>query len=384
MTATSKPPGEESEDEEMGDDVVPPQRSPGDMLDIRDEGLRANVLATAKMLKALQYKTTTTKAGKARAATRRFATQGDSSDEDPEELTVSRDESDFRSLVCGRFSRGYADEGHFIKNRRTATSMSIRMAGLSFVLVSSATPAPTRVTDYLTYLDMICPVGSSGDASWQRHNRTPETLVDWYKDPDVAANLKLGSAPFKYLCEHNDMSLRHAYQVLPFILGNIQLKRSIGEHMDIGTAKRPYPITIGADIPPYRIFHLLTEPRPIERLDVGQTYASLAPQLISPLPDRKDSSAPTVDNAHLNLHTIRRLMQNSFCSSLERVTRDYGKEVNVAGILETVHSADHGKLSNRSPRDALFLGRPKKPCFLADLFQVPSSSFEAFAMTPRS
>jgi len=345
--------------------------------DIDDVLLRAQCLATASLMKTLLNKPSTIKVSRAKARAARAAKQSRTNvddEEDEDELSDEdeaeakkqdqHDEDDYISLVAGRFSRGYCDEAHLIKNRRTVTNLSIRLAKLRFILLTSATPAPNRITDFLVYLELIQPDDVEDNDAWLNTVTTPDAAVEYYKNPAVHMNVKLNPAMFRFLCSNNDMHLVYAYEVLPIILGYIQLKRSIGETMDIGTPEEPRVITIGDDIPVYSMFHILVEPRPMERLDFGQTFTTMAPLLSGGGASHIEGSGErgsrdVEDSGSLNLHAIRRLMQGSFCPSLERLSREYGVKANVDGILQTSHSDDHGKRPHVVCKGCVFWGTPK-------------------------
>lgn len=131
------------------------------------------------------------------------------SDEDEAEPKKDdhHDKSDCISLVAGRFSRGYCDEAHLIKNRRTVTNLRIRLAKLRFILLMSATPAPNRITDFLAYLELIQPDDVEDNDVWLNTVTTPDATVEYYKNPAVYINVKLNPAMFRFLCSNNDMHL---------------------------------------------------------------------------------------------------------------------------------------------------------------------------------
>lgn len=361
--------------------TIPPAKlTVDDANEIPDPVLRAKVLATAHLMRVFQTRKKDSKRNRAKlaasfATSRRDSDLADEGSDDEEAVSdvdapadISEengvDDVEVVSLVKGLFSRGYLDEAHVAKNRRTATNQAIRLADLGFVLLSSATPAPNRITDFLAYLELAQPEDVVGNNDWIELAHSPEAAVEYYKNPEISLGAKLNPALFRFMCVNNDMLLTHAFQILPLLLGQIQLKRSIGQQMDVGTPEAPDVITIGADIPGYRMYHMLCLPRPIERLDLAQAFAALAPQLMGGGGSRIEGSSErgskdVEDGGSLNLHVVRRLMQNSFCSTFERVSRDFGARANVDGILQSSHCADHGKHPSMAYGGTSLWGAPK-------------------------
>ncbi len=268
--------------------------------------------------------------------------------EDPLLCEDVSDESVWMSLFAGCFSRAYADEAHMLRNRSSATNLSVRMATFAFTLFVSANPAPNRLTDFLAFLEMI-ERKDIGDAGFYSTLSRADILAI-YKDENIPGDLKLSMNLFKGLYADDSRALAHARDVLPIILGLCQLKRCVGQKISIGTQEKPDHVTIGSDIPHYRVFNSFIVPRPVERLQLAQTFESHTPSLVrdraSKIPRASDKTPCAVDDAGTaDPHLVRRFIQASFCPALEDVSRWLGSKSNVDGALQQTHDQDHGKRS---------------------------------------
>jgi SNF2 family DNA or RNA helicase len=232
---------------------------------------------------------------------------------------------------AGRFARVICDEGHKLKNRKSATFAAISDLATRNKWILSATPLINRVSDMIAYLTWFwrkdwkipIPMGDSGEPSacYEHFWRTPPSQRQQFVslallDPDR----------FRANCSSGNMSLARAKWVLPAILGVIQLRRSTATRIVLGPDMPPQ--RIGSTIPPYRVRTVELRLSPAEQYEYNTFHNELIECLRRRNPNYNKLDADHEPPVFFDNHFLRRLSHLSFATTLERLVR----KVNENGV----------------------------------------------------
>jgi SNF2 family DNA or RNA helicase len=199
----------------------------------------------------------------------------DEDDEDDDKAVKARVERMYASHFKQSFARVVCDEAHFLKNHRTRSHVAIDALQAEKLWLVTATPMMNTVGDLFGYLrllwrpewaewtivvdrlkldaykddfDYLKAVKERYPTIEKESLRRLSTTVNrhgvrpWALEPSNFKTLAMASAP---------MSAESAQIVLPAILKQIQLRRTMASFIDLENGLDP--IRIGAEIPPYEV-----------------------------------------------------------------------------------------------------------------------------------
>lgn len=227
---------------------------------------------------------------------------------------------DYTSIFSGRFARIVCDEAHYIKNHQTRTAISVKKLQCRVSWLITATPMINKMADLYGYLHLIW------DPDWEIKTDQPGDMyhpefeanrVIQENQVTLATAVAAGQRPYvlqpeifkSYSCR-GTFEMKDARLLLPTILAQLQLRRTIATKIPIGNDKIIRP---GDCIPHYRIKTIELEYRPAALEEYRTAYEEHALYLY------KGGGSKISEDGVMNMARHRRLCHLTMDYSLERM-----------------------------------------------------------------